>query len=247
MEEKVKKVEEYLNYIFIKPTKIAPVQYGTKIECANDDIIVTVYTNNNVNIQGKNSEKAKDLKERIKNILNNDIEFAKERYEENREIMKIYFNGVENEFCDFKQQWYLKEKRKNILHDIICLLNNTGNEDSYLFIGVDENRRVIGVENDPNRIKDDADLQNYFRSDLFEGNLPKIELRTIDYKFSEVDVVVMKKSKNNPPFFLVKDQGDIKAGVIYCRKCSQNTAKNGTADYRTIRELWKQHLKNELN
>lgn len=40
----------------------------------------------------------------------------------------------EGGYWDFKRQWYDKDHKQDMLHDIICMANNIENRDAYIII-----------------------------------------------------------------------------------------------------------------
>lgn len=62
---------------------------------------------------------------------------------QNREIVELIERKHEGTYWDFKKVWH--ENSADMLHDIICLSNNTENRNAYLIIGVANNYTVVGV------------------------------------------------------------------------------------------------------
>lgn len=62
------------------------------------------------------------------------------------EILYLIEQGVENERVDFKQDYYLKEKRADLIKDICAFANGESNEAKYIVFGVsDQNFEVCKV------------------------------------------------------------------------------------------------------
>lgn len=55
-----------------------------------------------------------------------------------QEIIELINLKQEGPYWDFKREWYSKEKKQDLLHDIISMSNNLSNRDAYIIIGVDE-------------------------------------------------------------------------------------------------------------
>ncbi|MBO8441582.1 MAG: putative DNA binding domain-containing protein [Firmicutes bacterium] len=47
----------------------------------------------------------------------------------------------ENEYWDFKKEWYEKNKKDELLRDIISFANTVHHEDCYLIIGVSDDKK----------------------------------------------------------------------------------------------------------
>ena len=69
------------------------------------------------------------------------------------DIKKLISLKQEGNYWDFKREWYSRDKKADLLHDIICMANNLVNRDAYIIIGVDEENdySFSSVKSDPNR------------------------------------------------------------------------------------------------
>ena len=54
------------------------------------------------------------------------------------EIENLISLKQEGSYWDFKREWYSKDKKADLLHDIICMANNLSNRDAFIIIGIDE-------------------------------------------------------------------------------------------------------------
>ncbi|MBD5584220.1 MAG: ATP-binding protein, partial [Clostridia bacterium] len=54
------------------------------------------------------------------------------------EVEELINYKQEGAYWDFKREWYLPEKKQDLLFDIICFANNLVSRDCYIIIGVDE-------------------------------------------------------------------------------------------------------------
>lgn len=110
----------------------------------------------------------------------------------------------ENEYWDFKEEWYEKSKKDELLRDIISFANTAHHEDCYLIIGVSDDKNIVGVEKDENR-KNKQQLQDFLRSkDFAQRTYPQTNVETLKIENHEVDVITIYNS-NEVPFFLQKN------------------------------------------
>ena len=156
-------------------------------------------------------------------------------------LIVSYINSKqEGVHYDFKQEWHSASKEADLLHDILCLANNTNNADAYLIVGVTDSYDVVGVA----EWRKSNEIFDYLRSKKFAGNhTPEIQLHKVYYKHHKIDVVEIKSSKN-VPFYLTEKYRDV--GVqIYTRVGDTNTPKNECANYNDVEALWRIHFERE--
>lgn len=60
-------------------------------------------------------------------------------------LEQLIEHGYENDCLDFKEQFH--ENKAELLHDILCLANNTQFQNAYILFGIDDKRVTTGVEN----------------------------------------------------------------------------------------------------
>ena len=151
-------------------------------------------------------------------------------------------NREECESLDFKEKFHPNNLK--LLHDILCLTNAYIEEDRYLVFGVKDNKKIIGVQSDPNR-KTNANIQDLIRQVNF-NRIPNINITTITYQSNiEIDILIIK-NRPDKPFFLTKDynfQGKtIRAGVIYTRLGDTNIPLQESASEAQIELMWRERF-----
>ncbi len=149
----------------------------------------------------------------------------------------------EGEYWDFKKQWYEKEKKPNLLHDIICMANNLVNKDAYIIIGIDEKNdyQVSDVTFDSNRWST-QNLVDFLGSKEFAGRTrPQVSVESIELDSGIIDVIIVKNS-NNTPYFLIKHYNSVHENNIYTRVKDTNTPIDKTADMNHIEYLWRKRF-----
>lgn len=158
----------------------------------------------------------------------------------NAEIVSLINSKKEDYFYDFKVQWH--ENNADLLHDILCLANNTDNRDAYLIIGVkDTSCELVGVS----EWRKSDEIHAFLSGKKFAGgHTPNVEMRGLYYKHFKIDVLVVKSSPN-VPFYLEEDYKGVFRHQIYTRVGDTNTPKTEQASYNDIEKLWRIHFQRE--
>lgn len=156
-------------------------------------------------------------------------------------VLKYIALKQEGESWDFKRQWHTK--KHDLLHDIICMSNQIGQEDGVIIIGCDEenDHQIIDMENDPNR-RDTASIVTFLRDKRFAGGVrPIVYVHSMKIYEKTIDVLVIKNTRS-VPYYLEESFGDIRANHIYTRVMDTNTPRDKSADPDRVEKLWKKHF-----
>lgn len=156
------------------------------------------------------------------------------------EIEMLIYSEKEGDYWDFKREY--NDNKSDLLHDIICMANNRADRDAYIIYGVeDETYKIIGVENNPNR-KNQQKIIDFLKDKEFAGGVrPQVELRTLRINNHEVDVLIIKNSKDTP-YYLTKRFDKVAAYNIYTRVVDTNTPIDKSADINHVEYLWKKRF-----
>lgn len=151
------------------------------------------------------------------------------------EMWNMIQNSTENDYVDFKSQWYTNDKRGNfdMIHDILSLANSlTDNLERYIFIGVNDDKSLTDVSEDANkRTSEDIiqKLRNYISvppiievySRIIEGNqidCIKISVRNRDLPYVTYKEVEYETPKNKkrciPKYAIFSRNGSRNNGVL---------------------------------
>jgi hypothetical protein len=151
----------------------------------------------------------------------------------------------ETEIIDFKEQFH--DNKAELLHDILCLANNTQFQDAYLVFGINDRGETIGVESQPNRIKL-ADMQGLLhdnRLKFFDNALPEVDVAILSDSGHEIDVLEIK-STLKVPYFLIEEYRKggviVRSGHIYTRTGDRNTPINQCATTAKTIRLWEKRF-----
>ena len=210
-----------------------------QIKFSNSGASVTIYDSNRLDNSVVNGRPEPNEKEALKRIVDalkrNEFEIDPL----NHTIVQLIRNNAEKTFCDFKKEFV--GYTADLLHDILCLSNNTENRDAYLIHGVTDDCKVVGV----NKEVITHELYDFLKSKQFAGDhLPEVEVKRIYYKHNILSVIVCKSSKHVPFYLTDKYQG-VFSHQIYTRTGDTNTPKNKHASYSDIETLWRIHFKRE--
>lgn len=158
------------------------------------------------------------------------------------EIKQLIDLHQEGGYWDFKQKWYLPEKKGDLLHDIICLANNLESHDGYIIIGVeDKSFNLVGVDGDVNR-KNTQNLMDFLREKKFAGDIrPILFVETVNIYGFNLDIIVIKNS-NYTPYYLKERFEKVNANNIYTRIQDTNTPIDKSADLDKVEYLWKKRF-----
>jgi len=143
-----------------------------QIKFNNSGAIATIYDSNtkkNTVVNGK-YEEGENV--RLKAII--DCLKCKELVVDplNEVIVNLINLKKEDTYYDYKRE--LNGNDEDLLHDVLCLSNNTDNREAYLIIGVANNYDVVGIREDivSNNVFD------FLKSLSFAGdNIPDIEIK----------------------------------------------------------------------
>ena len=148
--------------------------------------------------------------------------------------------SVENDYIDFKREWYSKDKLGEIdlVHDILCMSNSLSDSpDRYIVIGVDEDKTTkvktfYDVSNDKN-CRQSADIIQTLRN--YMSVIPTIELSRELTNNCYIDIMKITPSARNLPYVLNKTceaqnpknkKVSVKKEWIYSRNSDRNTPKD---------------------
>ena len=159
--------------------------------------------------------------------------------------------SVENDYVDFKRQWYSgKTSKFDMIHDILSMSNSLSNSsDRFIVIGVAEEKltqvkTILGVNEDSNCNTAEniiQTLRNYMPV------IPKIETIRETVEEKSIDIIKITPNAWDLPYVLNKsceyeDEKNKKhilpKNWIYSRDGSRNTPINECCNPKTLEELY---------
>lgn len=175
-------------------------------------------------------------------------------------LLDIIKYSTENDYVDFKSEWYTEKTRNfDMVIDIVSLANSlTNHKERYIFIGVSENsmthkKHFYDMSKSSNILKAEAIvgiLLNYMTV------VPNIEIRKIKYNRKTIDVIVITPNNFDLPYYLFDDCvktetyidkkdgtkrkkiSTIHANRIYSRNSGKNTDRDKQCAIPIIEELF---------
>lgn len=158
----------------------------------------------------------------------------------------------EDEYHDFKAQWYTPYDKAELIKDIFSFVNTDHHKDCYLLIGIDDNHKVIGIENDENRLNTQQ-LTDFLHSlPIANSHTPKVVVQSIQLDKHSIDVIVIKET-TDVPVYLDEDKHPkqakrpIHAGQIFARENDTNTPISDSASDYLVERLWKKRFGEDLS
>ncbi|WP_252254332.1 ATP-binding protein [Clostridium sp. ZBS12] len=120
--------------------------------------------------------------------------------EELRDIIEELIDTKrESDYWDFKQKHH--ESKIDLVHDIICMANNSADRDAYIIFGVEDKIfDIVGVEEDSCRRTQQGVIDILKSKKFSSGIRPQIEMRTIYISGHEIDIMIIKNSIDTPYF-----------------------------------------------
>jgi hypothetical protein len=156
------------------------------------------------------------------------------------EISGLISGKIEGDYWDFKSEWY--GNQSDLLHDIICMANNTADHDGYIIIGVGDDGAVLGGASTDSNRRTQQNIVDFLKDKKFAGNIrPSINVRTFRLGGKDIDVIIVKCT-DKTPYYLTEDFQGIHKGNIYTRIGDTNTPKNATANVDKAEHLWKKRF-----
>lgn len=151
----------------------------------------------------------------------------------------------EGSYWDFKLKWH--DSNAELMHDIICLANNSEGVRAYLIFGIeDENYEIVGIEEHPENQKNTQQLVDTLHNANWATTFPTVKVSSIILSGKSLDVITIDPDDHAIPYYLSKDFGKgkqtVRAGAIYSRNQDVNTARDETSTPLATEQLWRRHF-----
>lgn len=164
-----------------------------------------------------------------------------------QEIFYKLLNTPEDEYHDFKQQWYDPHNRAELVKDIFSFVNTLHHQDCYLIIGVNDQHSIVGIEKDENRLNTQQLTDFIHRLPIANSHEPKVIVDTFSVVHHQIDIITIQDTDDVPVYLAIDKkwppvERTIGAGQIFSRVNENNTAMNGNASDWTVEQLWKKRF-----
>lgn len=139
----------------------------------------------------------------------------------NDTLMEELLHENESETLDFKRDQYLfagasDDEKSEIVKDILAFANAWRRTDAYILIGVQEMKGGRSVLYGVTNHLDDASLQQLVNQKTQKPIIFSYQA----YPFEGKQVGIIRIPVQEKPFFLLKDFGKVKRGIVYVRRGS---------------------------
>lgn len=152
-------------------------------------------------------------------------------------LFELLKKGKEGAYWDFKQEWH--SEISDLLKDIICFTNTVHDKDCYIFFGVNNSLKIVGMTKSRRKQADIIDAMDKLA--FATVHVPCFSVETINVCGFELDVLMIYNT-DKTPVFLKKPYGKMLAGCVYARIEDRNTPDNGNAEEEQIEFLWKKRF-----
>lgn len=163
-----------------------------------------------------------------------------------RTVKRLISAKREGNYWDFKREWH--SRNEELLHDIICLANNLERHESYLIIGVIEERgyEIVGIFDETCRrnTQQITDWLTHVR--WFGSRWPLVEVISLELDGVVIDVAVIESNREAMPYCLEKPTGKLGAFKVYIRRNDTNTPVNENATTCEVEALWRHRLRMDV-
>lgn len=106
----------------------------------------------------------------------------------------------EDEYHDFKEQWYSLNDKAELIKDIFSFVNTAHHKDCYLIMGVSDNHKAVGIENDENRLNTQK-LTDFLHSlPIANSHTPKVKVESVTIKGHLIDIIIIKDTIDVPVY-----------------------------------------------
>lgn len=140
------------------------------------------------------------------------------------QIINLIISQDENDQVDFKKEYYSKEKKYDLIKDIVSFANNIKPKDKYTVFGVENSTwNVLGI--DRASLPDISEINNLLHS--YVEPFIDVELGYLDYQGVTIGFIRIPHHDLNRPYVISKEYNKnkgvfLRKGEIYTRKGATN-------------------------
>ena len=140
------------------------------------------------------------------------------------QIINLIISQDENDQVDIKKEYYSKEKKYDLIKDIVSFANNIKPKDKYIVFGVENSTwNVLGI--DRASLPDISEINNLLHS--YVEPFIDVELGYLDYQGVTIGFIRIPHHDLNRPYVISKEYNKnkgvfLRKGEIYTRKGATN-------------------------
>ena len=140
------------------------------------------------------------------------------------EIIDLIDAQAENDQVDFKKEYYSKEKKYDLIKDIVSFANNTKPKDKYIVFGI-ENSSWLPTGINPSSLPDISEINDLLH--IYVEPFIDVEIGHFDYKGITIGFIRIPHNGLNRPYMISKEYSknkvtSLRKGEIYIRKGASN-------------------------
>ncbi len=141
-----------------------------------------------------------------------------------KDIINLIIAQEENDQVDFKKEYYSKEKKFDLIKDIVSFSNNIKPIDKYIVFGI-ENDSWIPTGISKSSLPDISEINNLLH--MYVEPFIDVELGHIEYQGTTIGFIRIPHDSLNRPYIISKEYSknkviSLRKGEIYIRKGASN-------------------------
>lgn len=141
-----------------------------------------------------------------------------------KDVIGLIVAQTENEYIDFKKEYYSKEKKYDLIKDIVSFANNTKPRDKYIVFGI-ENASLIPVGISISSLPDISEINDLLH--MYVEPFIDVELGHLEYQGVTIGFIRIPHNELNRPYIISKEYSknkvtSLRKGEIYIRKGASN-------------------------
>ena len=150
------------------------------------------------------------------------------------QIIDLILSKDENDQLDIKKEYYSKEKKYDLIKDIVSFANNSKPKDKYIVFGVENSTwNILGIDSDS--LPDISEINNLLHT--YVEPFINVELGQFEYQGVRLGFIRIPHHELNRPYVISKEYSKnkgifLRKGEIYIRKGATNfIAERSDLDY----------------
>ncbi len=141
-----------------------------------------------------------------------------------KEVIDLIVAHDENDQVDFKKEYYSKEKKYDLIKDIVSFANNTKPRNKYIVFGV-ENSSWIPIGISISSLPDISEINDLLH--MYVEPFIDVELGHLDYQGVTIGFIRIPHNELNRPYVISKEYSknkvtSLRKGEVYIRKGASN-------------------------
>lgn len=141
-----------------------------------------------------------------------------------KDVIDLIIAQDENDQVDFKEEFYAKEKKSELIKDIVSFANNTKPRDKYIVFGI-ENDSWIPTGINKSSLPDISEINDLLH--MYVEPFIDVEIGHFEYQRVTIGFIRIPHDSLNRPYVIAKEYSknkvtSLRKGEIYIRKGATN-------------------------